>query len=215
MIDLTHRIHDPEIMDDPSRPVPEFFRAYMELRAINRYLGGYRAVRRFLPRVEGGWLLDVGGGGCDVSDGLGSSGFWKVVALDRNRAGLGMSALSLPVQGDVFALPFADRSFDVVTASLLLHHMTDDDCVRALRDMNRVARRMLVVNDLHRALPAYLAIMGISRICNLSAMVRHDAPLSVRRAFRPSDLRTLGERAGLTFRLFRSFPYRLVLVVEK
>ena len=75
--------------------------------------------------------------------------------------------------------------------------------------------RERVVNDLHRTHLAYASIKGLSRLFNWSEMVRNDGPLSVRRAFKPAELRRIGERAGLTFRLFRSFPCRLVLVVEK
>ena len=46
-------------------------------------------------------------------------------------------------------------------------------------------------------------------------MVRHDAPVSVRRSFRPDELMDLARRAGVPARIYRSFPYRLVLVADK
>ena len=40
-------------MDDLSRPESEFDAAYRELAVINRWLGGIRAIQRFLPaRIE-------------------------------------------------------------------------------------------------------------------------------------------------------------------
>jgi SAM-dependent methyltransferase len=44
------------------------------------------------------------------------------------------------VEGLATALPFADASFDRVTTSLVLHHLTSDDKARALREMHRVLR---------------------------------------------------------------------------
>ena len=48
------------------------------------------------------------------------------------------------------ALPLADDAVDVVHASLLLHHLDPRDAVIALREMRRVAREAVVVNDLRR-----------------------------------------------------------------
>jgi hypothetical protein len=46
-------------------------------------------------------------------------------------------------------------------------------------------------------------------------MVRHDGPASVLRAFKPDDLVQLAKRAGVPARVYRSFPFRLVLVARK
>jgi len=215
MPDLARRVHDPEIMDDPGRPASEFAAAYRELEAINRYLGGVRAVRRFLPPGTPASILDVAAGGCDVGEALARQGPWRVVSLDSNLEGLRRARATLAVGGDAFALPFPDGAFDLVTASLFFHHLSDEDCVRALRSMHRVARRAVIVNDLHRSRVAHASIVGLTALFSRSPMVRHDGPLSVRRAFRPRELAEVARRAGVGGRVHRSFPYRLVLVVEK
>jgi hypothetical protein len=46
-------------------------------------------------------------------------------------------------------------------------------------------------------------------------MFRNDAAASVRRAFRPTELGDVAEKAGIPARVYRSFPYRLVLVATK
>ena len=53
------------------------------------------------------------------------------------------------LRADVRALPLADDAVDVVHASLLLH-LDPRDAVIALREMRRVAREAVVVNDLRR-----------------------------------------------------------------
>jgi hypothetical protein len=45
--------------------------------------------------------------------------------------------------------------------------------------------------------------------------VRHDGPVSVRRAFRPKELLSIARAANITATVHRSFPYRLVLVARK
>lgn len=215
MPDLSQRVHDPELMDDPSGSEKAFAVAYRELTVINRLLGGVRAVRRFLPGIEGGRLLDVAAGACDIGDALAAAGEWAVVGLDRDVRGLRFASRSVPVVGDAFDLPFDDGSFDLVTASLFFHHLSDEDCVQVLKNMYRVARRRVIVNDLHRAPLAHMSIAVLTRLFSNSVMVRHDAPLSVRRGFRPAEMVRLAERAGITASVYRSFPYRLVLVADK
>jgi len=227
MPDLGQRIDTAEMMDDPTLGPEEFLKAYDELGTINRYLGGVRAVQRFLPpptkgppRTQRpaparGLVLDVAAGACDIGDRLIESGRWQVVGLDLNSAGLSLAKRTFPVVGDAFNLPFADNTFDCVTASLFFHHLSDADCSRILRGMFRVARRRVIVNDLHRSQAAYWSIYALTRLLGSSAMVQNDGPLSVRRAFRPDELIALARRAGFEGRVYRSFPYRLVLVVDK
>ncbi len=215
MPDLFKRVDTAEMMDDPTRGPEEFLRAYRELATINRYLGGVRAVWRFLPAGTDGLLLDVAAGACDVGDRLTESGPWRVIGLDLNRTGLSLARRSIPVVGDAFNLPFGDNTFECVTASLFLHHLSEADCIRVLRGMFRVARRRVIVNDLHRAQIAYWSIFTLSRLFGSSRMVQNDGPLSVRRAFRPDELITIARRAGFEGRVHRSFPYRLVLVIDK
>ncbi len=49
------------------------------------------------------------------------------------------------VRGDARDLPFADGSFDTVTALHLLEHLDSSSASRALREMCRVARRRVIV----------------------------------------------------------------------
>ena len=201
-------------MDDPCQPDSAFRQAYRELGMVNRYLGGIRAVDRFLDAGEGGTLLDVAAGASDIGALLARRRGWRVVALDVNFEGLRSVRGGSRVCGDAFQLPFASGSFDVVVASLFFHHLNQADCIAVLREMTRVARRRVIVNDLHRARAAYLAIRMLTRLFSRSEMVRNDAPLSVRRGFRPPELEAIAIHAGRPGRVVRSFPYRLALVID-
>ena len=112
-------------------------------------------------------------------------------------------------------LPFADGTFDVVMGSLFFHHLSDDLCVRALRNMWRVSRGLVLVNDLHRHPVAYMSIRVLTSGFSKSVMVRHDGPVSVLRAFKPADLLQFAKKAGVPASVYRSFPFRLVLVARK
>jgi ubiquinone/menaquinone biosynthesis C-methylase UbiE len=218
MPDFSVRSNETELMDDLSRPDSEFADAYSELTATNRYLGGVHAIERFLPDVrpeEMLTVLDVASGGCDVGEALAKRRNCRIVSLDLNPRGLKLAERTAPVVGDAVQLPFADNAFDVVICSLFFHHLMNSDCVRVFGEMWRVARRMVIVNDLHRNRVAHASIRILAALFSRSSMFRNDAPASVRRAFRPSELLAIAEQAGIPARVHRSFPYRLVLVATK
>jgi ubiquinone/menaquinone biosynthesis C-methylase UbiE len=212
---FAHRLQQSELMDDLKRPAAEFDEAYRELEVINRKLGGIRAIERFLPREPNLLMLDVAAGGCDVSEALLRKRAARIVALDINAKGFKFARKSLPLVGDAMELPFSDNTFDVVMGSLFFHHLSDDQCVQALRNMWRVSRRLVLVNDLHRHPVAYFSICALVAQFSKSSMVRHDGPVSVLRAFKPHDLLRFAERAGVPALVHRCFPFRLVLVARK
>jgi ubiquinone/menaquinone biosynthesis C-methylase UbiE len=210
-----YRSYETEIMDDLTRPEREFEAAYRELGLINRWLGGLRAVERFLPAGSDLLMLDVAAGACDVSEALLGRVPCRIVVLDLNPRGLKRAKRSWPVVGDALELPFGDAAFDVVMGSLFFHHLSNEACVRVLKQMWRIARRRVLVNDLHRHPMAYFSIRALTAAFSRSRMVRHDGPASVRRAFRPGELLEISNSAGVPARVYRSFPYRLVLVADK
>ena len=118
--------------------------------------------------------------------------------------------------GDVRSLPFAPRSFDVVTASLFLHHFDEDEAPEVLRRLFALARRALVVNDLRRARVPWLFGRAVFPLAFESEISVEDGLLSIRRAFRPAELGDAFRRAGLgDVRVERSFPYRLIAVARR
>jgi ubiquinone/menaquinone biosynthesis C-methylase UbiE len=157
----------------------------------------------------------VAAGGGDIGDALTKKRKAQVTSLDINPRGLKLTRLTVPVVGDALALPFRDREFDAVICSLSFHHLSDVECVQVLKEMWRTTSALVLVNDLHRHRVAYASIRLLSRLFSHSVMVKHDGPVSVRRAFRPLELENLARRAGIRATVHRSFPYRLVLVAEK
>jgi ubiquinone/menaquinone biosynthesis C-methylase UbiE len=209
------RALETEIIDDLSRPQEEFDLAYRELSVVNRRLGGIKAIQRFLPEQSNLLILDVAAGACDVGEALIERLPCRIVGLDLNAGGLKLAKRTWPVVGDALDLPFRDGTFDVVMASLFFHHLSDSDCARVLANMWRIARRRVLVNDLHRHVVAYYGFRLVAEMFSKSAMVKHDGPVSVRRAFRPADLLNVARVAGVPARVYRSFPFRLVLVADK
>ena len=108
----------------------------------------------------------------------------------------------------------ADNSYDVVHASLVLHHLEPEAAVGLLRDMGRVASRAVVINDLDRADHWYLLARALAAVTTANPYTRHDGPLSVERAYRPTEIRDLAGRANLreVDRYWTKPAYRYALV---
>lgn len=227
---LGARRRDAELLDQEGHDPGELARSLELVDRVNRWFGGRRALRSHLEGLEAARarrlrVLDVGCGAGHALlafrerwSGPGRPGL--LVGVDRHPevaalAGenVGPVAKVVVVRGDALRLPFATDAFDLVICTLTLHHFFGGDAVRALREMARVARVRVLVNDLERHLLNYwVARLLAATLWRTSPVTRHDGPLSVRRAFTPGELRRLGEEAGLAdLRVRRHFPFRLVL----
>ena len=131
LVDLRARATEPEQLDE-GVPEAEALRSLADLRFVNRWLGNrgslLRAVRPHLP--PGGRLLDVGCGSGDVPAFLLARLPGPLLAVGVDVKTLHLRAAPPAVRrvvADVRRLPFPDGAFDVVTASLFLHHFDDED----------------------------------------------------------------------------------------
>jgi len=215
--DLSVRVQAHEMMDDVSITDNRLTAALDNLWWTNKLLGGWAATNAVLDPVLQSHdhlrVLDLGTGGADAlvhlvprAERMGCR--LTAVGLDANPAvlayGQRLVERQLPpslqrritlVEGDALALPYDRDAFDVTVAALFLHHFHGADCVRVLREMDRVGRLGAVVNDLHRHVLAYVGIWLLGRLLPTSAMFRNDAPLSVRRGFRRKELCNLARSA--------------------
>jgi ubiquinone/menaquinone biosynthesis C-methylase UbiE len=220
--DFTRRATEPELLDEGVAP-EEAARSLRDLRWVNRWLGGRRSLLRAVgPLLDGAprpRLLDVGCGSADLPAALAEACGPRLLAVgvDLKLTHLLHAPASVRrVVADVRHLPFAPRSFDVVTASLFLHHFDGSEVVEVLRRLYGLARRGLVVNDLHRARVAYLFGHAVFPWVFASKVSVHDGLLSIRRAFTPGELRAAFEEAGIAgVRVRRAFPYRLLAVATR
>lgn len=229
---MPHRSYAHEYMDDHEPPQEVVDRIYAFLSAINRHLGGVRATLARFEALSRQWprgarirVLDVASGAADVPRALiawgQARGFTiEVTALDLNLRALryahrsGSGGRTSFVCADVNRLPFAEGTFDYVTCALFFHHLTEDQILGALAAFDRVATRGIVVNDLVRRWRAY--VWTILFTAPFHPILRHDGPLSVKRALRPPELQRLAEAANLPWLTVRThFGHRMTLAGER
>lgn len=205
-----------------------------ELERVNRLLGGISSVgkpmRRMIEEIsrkrEGPVrVLDVGCGSADIPRSLLKWASRKkidlqVIAVDFNGRICRVAVerkdrpeLSI-AQADVRRLPFAPKSFDLVTCSAFLHHFSESEIVALLKSFQELAMVGVLWSDLRRSASALLGILLLTRLFSRSEAIRHDGPLSVRKGFRNSEVRSLLREAGiLEFTLRCKWAFRFVALI--
>jgi len=222
------RSYQKEIMDDVTIGGETLDRAFRELTKINKWLGGQATslkgimtLTKYIPHPKTLTILDVGSGGSDIADAVSSiDADVKITALDLNKNALSYAAKVHPsihvVQGSVLALPFHDQSFDIVHASLFLHHFSEDDLRDILHSLLNVSRYGIIINDLRRSIFAYLGITFLAQVLSRSDMVKHDGPLSVRRGFTLKELKKIcGSISSASFTIHRRWAFRWLVCIKK
>lgn len=221
-----------EYLDRPVAPA-ERDASLADIDRLNAWFGGYALTLRALDRVTARapasrrlLVVDVGGGRGDFARRLLDHARRRgrrvhVVVVDRDPDLLAIARRAAPsnlsfVRADATALPFRERSADVVTMSLTLHHMEPDAAVTSLAEMRSVARTAVIVNDLLRTRLSLALVWIATRLLARHPISRHDGPLSVRRAYSPEELRELTERAGHPAPRVECYPWlgRVIAVID-
>ena len=192
----------PELMDG-NCSYEDFRDCLHSLEQVNRWLLGYRPTLAWLERLprephEPVHIVDVGSGGGDL---LRQIAGWarrqgiavQLTGIDLNPYAAWAAVESTPqelgiswVTGD--ALEYRpDKPVDIFVSSLTAHHLEDDEIIALLRWMEATAQIGWFINDLERSERASRMCGWVAGVVGWHRFVRHDGPVSFRRAFREED----------------------------
>lgn len=214
MPDFRRRATEPELMDIEDVTPEDFAACLDDLETVNALTLATRPTLDFLDRATANWDRGVEIRVMDCGYGQGgmlrsvhrwavARGFRPVLTgIDLNPRSRIAAVLATPAgvtvdwrTGDIFDEP--EQSHDFVISSLFAHHLDDEGVVRFLAWMERTATHGWFVNDLHRHWFAWGGFRLLSALMMWHRFVRHDGPLSVRRAFVRAEWRGLLSQAGI------------------
>jgi hypothetical protein len=203
-----------------SGEVAEFYRS---LRGVNRFFLNSEPFRRSIPLLLGAdtcaclSILDLGAGdgslGEDLSQWAKRKGWhWQVTSLDLNPMALENGA-GHRIVGSALRLPFSEDAFDVVIASQMTHHLPWDQIPMHFLESWRVARKAVIISDLHRNVLLYVTLFVVLRLQGYSREFIRDGLISVKRGWRLNEMRDLVARSGIHGLQVRLYYAARVLVM--
>ncbi|MGZ9109242.1 MAG: methyltransferase domain-containing protein [Micavibrio sp.] len=233
---FSHRSVQSELMDTEIVSFQEFHQCLRQLEFINICTFAYRPtlkwlrrVWQYLPQEQPIFILDAGSGGGDMLRTI-----WKwsqkhqykvtLMGVDFNpwskksaeEMTPGTFAVSFET-ADIFSLNLPQQP-DFIISALFTHHLTDDELIKFILWMDEQAVYGWFINDLHRHPIAYYFIQCVTRMIPTNRLIRHDAPVSVARAFTASDWYNLLAKAGIPrdrTQITWNFPFRYGVECKK
>ena len=220
-----------ELLDLPGSATREEIRGNLrDIAFANRWFGGTSVVLRHLRKMLGDadtvTVLDLATGLGDIPMAIVR---WarrrgiavKITAVDNNPTVVELArehARAFPEitieQRSILDLPYEDASFDFVTSSQTIHHLSNQEVEQVLRSANRLAAKGIIISDLRRR-PFCRYLAGTASMLMANRLTRHDGRLSFKNAFTPEEIEELADKAGLSnYRVHLHGPCRLSLVVK-
>jgi 2-polyprenyl-3-methyl-5-hydroxy-6-metoxy-1,4-benzoquinol methylase len=192
----------PELMDGDCS-YEDFRDCLRSLEQINRWLLGYRPTLDWLKRLPHGLhdpvhIVDVGSGGGDLLRQIAGWARRRGIAVELTGIDLNPYAARAAAESTPKALGIAwvtgnalvyqpEEPVDIVVSSLTAHHLEDCEIVALLRWMEATAQAGWFINDLERSERSCRMFGWVDRMMRWHRFVRHDGPVSFRRAFRKED----------------------------
>jgi SAM-dependent methyltransferase len=210
-----------EKMDLPQAVSRELEVDLENLQHLNRNFGAYSLVRYFLRR----WLHSASAVSLiDLCTGYGDIPRFIVDWCRKNNVHVHVSAVdfqpatlelatrrskSYPeisfIVSDIFDFAPATPA-DFLFCSLALHHFTNDAVIRLLQRVRTMAKQGILIADLERSDLGIVGIFSLTACSYREPMTRHDARLSIQRAFSFTEMHEIAAKAGWRGFGHRRFP---------
>lgn len=210
----------PELLDIDAGMPGEIAASLADLKRISRWFGSVSTLARLVRRIakdtgqKNFTMLDVGSGPGDVArslrEELSCSGIGlQVSLLDQSTRHLSNHHSKNRVAANALALPFREKSFDLVACSTFAHHLEPNELIEFVNRALNIARTAVLINDLRRS-TAHLALVYMGFPLFRSRITRHDAPASVRRAYTPEEMEgILKQTAAARIEISNHYLYRM------
>lgn len=232
-ISTKNRTDKEELMDDFSIGGHLLRDTLDKLENINRWLGGNKVTVNGLKTILNNYpkdklitIIDIGCGHGDILRDVAKFGrkhhyTFQLIGVDANPTAIEYAnELSLEYPEitfetqDIFSEEFKKRHFDVVLATLFLHHFKEEQLVSFLKNTVNQTKIGVVVNDLHRHKVAYYLFMVLS-IFIKNNMIIEDGLTSVLRGFKRKDLENISIKINVKSEISWKWAFRYLWIIKK
>lgn len=203
-----------------------------EIEYINKTLGGnevtLKGLHQLLKNRKGRYTIaDLGCGGGEMLAAIHKWGTKRgfdfyLAGFDANPniTAYASGTIDHPninfITENVASADFHKKQFDIITATLFLHHLSSAQLSALLGQWLQQVKIGIVINDLHRHPLAYHSISLLTKLFSRSPMVKYDAPLSVLRGFSRKEWLEILDNAGIRkYKLHWRWAFRWQLVIWK
>ncbi len=109
------------------------------------------------------------------------------------------------------------QSFDVVTATLVCHHLNNNILIDFLKRAQKVSRQAIILNDLHRSWIAWIYFKLRAPFHFKSRLILNDGAISIKRSFKKRDWTKLLTQAGFekeSYTIKWNWPFRWTVTID-
>ncbi|NCT10128.1 MAG: methyltransferase domain-containing protein [Flavobacteriia bacterium] len=232
-INTKFRTDKEELMDDFSIGGDLLRDTLDKLENINRWLGGNKVTLNGLksllknhPKDKKITIIDIGCGHGDILRDVAKFGrkaqfHLQLIGVDANpeaikyaqELSIDFPEISFRTE-DIFSENFKNQQFDIVLATLFLHHFKEDSLISFLKNTLQNTKIGIVVNDLHRHKLAYYLFMTLS-IFIKNNMIIEDGLTSVLRGFKRKDLEKISIQINKSPQISWKWAFRYLWILKK
>ena len=214
------RCEEPELMDDLTLTGDELRRNLDEFEIFNHWVGSKRVLLLALEKVYKKYrqrihkqplvIADLCCGGGDLLRDVHKWAIEKninveLIGIDANQFMVEYSAeksknidnISYKIL-NILSPEFEQMQFDVAIINSSCHHFSNSELKKIFKQLTKQTRLAVIINDLQRNWFSYFSIKYLTKWFNFSKLAQHDAPLSVRRAFKKCELEDILKGAGVS-----------------
>lgn len=226
--DFSRRADISELLDGDELPADDLQLNLQELEIINKWLGGHSiTVKAIRSLAAGEKQLHICEAGCGGGDNLNAIANWcrrhginaRLTGIDIKPAAIAYAERNTGGKVDLICSDIRDVRFsikpDIIFSSLFCHHFSNTELKDILTWKMENCRRGFFINDLHRHPLAYHSIKWLTRAFSSSYLVKHDAPLSVRRGFTRREWELLLRHSGIRATIQWKWAFRWLVMARK
>ena len=223
---MKNRSKKRELLDEENIPFEDIVQNLKELDFINTYLGGHKitycGIENLLDKNKNN-IVEIGCGGGDnlahIYKKLASKNIdFTLQGIDIKKTcvdyAISKNNIAKYIYEDYKNVEF-DTKPTIIFSSLFCHHFNEQGIIEQLKWMQKNTVNGFFINDLQRNSIAYFLIKILSMLFSKSYLVKHDAPLSVARAYTKKEWRKMLELAEIkSFSIQWKWAFRYLIVVK-